>query len=138
MGNMIKLYLCAVLAALLGPVGAHAATTCASMRAAQTPAVAAADAALVSTLGRARVTPQEIGPVLADGPWRLVFATPTAAERGVFFFRRDLRGRFRLVEVWGGVIPPEERTETVRWISSRYGAPAFVVGCMVELVIAGA
>jgi hypothetical protein len=133
---MIRLTLCAVMAALLLPAGAQAAVTCASMRA--LPGSVAADAALVSTVGRATVSPAQIGPVLADGPWRLVFATPTAAERGVFFFRRDLRGRFRLVDVWGGVVAPDERVETVRWITDRYGAPAFIAGCMVELVIEGA
>jgi hypothetical protein len=76
--------------------------------------------------------------ILADGPWRLVWATPAAAERGVYFYRRGAKGGYRLIDTWGGVIAPDERAETVVWAQTRAGhPPQRIAGCFADAVLAG-
>ena len=75
--------------------------------------------------------------ILADGPWRLVWALPTEAERGVYFYRRTAKGGYRLTDTWGGVIPPDERAETIAWVQKRPGhPPKRIASCMVDAVLA--
>ena len=135
---MFKLAVIAVSAASLAPAGAQAAATCTGLIQPATAVSKRADAALVSTIGGQKTSPATVGQVLAQGAWRVVFATPSEAERGVFFFRRDGGGKqLKLVDVWGGVIAPGERAETIRWISDHYRSPARLTTCMVDLVIEG-
>jgi hypothetical protein len=97
----------------------------------------ASDARLVHTSGQS-VRPANISYVLAEPGWRVIWATPDDAERGVFFFRRA--GSFyRLVEIWGGVISPSERAETIAWARAlKGGGPsARLARCFVAALIAG-
>jgi hypothetical protein len=89
------------------------------MTAPLTSATRAADARLVSGSGQ-RVTAANISYVLAEPGWRLIWATPKNAERGVFFFRKTGK-TFRLVDTWGGVIAPDERADTAKWARTRPG-----------------
>ena len=47
--------------------------------------------------------------------WTAVWATPTGAEQGVFFFSQEKSG---LVyhDVWGGVAAPSEKVSVVQWV----------------------
>lgn len=96
---------------------------------------------LAITISRAthqRVRPADIGHVLQKGSWRLVWATPDAAERGVFFLRRDTIGAWRYADVWGGVIAPDERAGTIRWAQQRGGDfPPALAACFADALLAG-
>ena len=128
----------ASIALATAPGTAIAADRCAGLRQSGGHAAHRADASLVSRVGRQHVTADEIGPALAEGDWRVVFATPSNAERGVFFFKRGAGQRFRLIDVWGGVIPPDERASTIKWIAAHYHQPPMLLtACVVDTVIAG-
>ena len=128
----------ALLAAPFAPAPALASDRCATLRQPASRAARGVDAMLVSHVGRQKVSADHVGPVLAEGDWRVVFATPGDAERGVFFFKRDGRRRFQLVDTWGGVIPPDERASTIAWIGKHYHQPpARLTACVVDAVIAG-
>lgn len=80
----------------------------------------------------------EISDIMTGGRWRLIWGTPAAAERGVYFLRRDDRGRWHYIDVWGGVIAPEEREDTVRWARKRgKDLPAPLASCFVDALVAG-
>jgi hypothetical protein len=122
----------------LSAASAAAKGGCREFQVREGPAQRRADAALVTRVGRQHVIPAQIGDVLADGPWRFVWATPSGAERGVFFFRRDAKRRYRLMETWGGVLSSEERADTIRWVQARRGhPPRALAACFVDRVIAG-
>jgi len=103
-----------------------------------TQAVRRVEAARVATLSRRRVRPTEVSHVISDGEWRLVFATPTNSERGVFVMRRTGRN-YRLVDTWGGVLAPSDRGHAAGWARSlpRGGVPAVLANCMERAIIAG-
>ncbi len=119
---------------------AYAATKggCAALRQPATAAQRTADAALVTRIGKQKVSAAQVSHVLAEGSWRLVWATPSDAERGVFFFNRTGRGAYHLVDVWGGVIAPEDRAGSIAWARGRAGHPsARLATCFVDAVVAG-
>ncbi|WP_353205577.1 hypothetical protein [Sphingomonas sp.] len=102
------------------------------------PVVRAAEAKRLTRDARQQIKPDGVTLILADGPWRLVWATPAEAERGVYFYRRTAKGGYRLIDTWGGVIAPEERTETVAWAQARGGhPPQRIAGCFADAVLAG-
>ena len=98
---------------------AAAKSSCVGLTPRLTPASRAADAQLVTRSGQ-HVAAADISYVLAEPGWRLIWATPKDAERGVFFFRKTGR-HYRLVDTWGGVIAPDERAETAKWARARAG-----------------
>ena len=122
--------------ALAAPNAARGA--CAALHPPTSTAQRAADAALVTRVGKQRVSAKQVGYVLAEGEWRLVWATPSDAERGVFFFHRAGRHGYRLVETWGGVIAPDERDSTIAWAQARAGHPSRrLATCFVDALTAG-
>ena len=125
--------------ASLGASPALAGTSgCAALRQPETAARRAADAALVTRIGKQKVSAAQVSHVLAESGWRLVWATPSDAERGVFFFHRAGRGAYRLVDVWGGVIAPEDRADSLAWARGRAGHPSErLATCFVDAVVAG-
>ena len=131
-----------ILGSLMALAGANpelAAGSCAALTAKPTQVSRAGDAALVARLGKQAVTVADIGPVMVDGPWRLVWATPHDAERGVYFFRRTGKGGYRLIDIWGGVLAPGERGNGISWARKlRGGGPsARLAGCFADAVVAG-
>ena len=123
-------------AALL--LSAQPSGTCAALNLRLTPAVRRAEAARVTSLAGRRVRAPEVSRVLADGNWRLVFATPADAERGVFVIRRT-GSRYRLVDTWGGVLAPDESGAAAAWARGLPGGgvPRRLANCMNEAILAG-
>ena len=100
--------------------------------------VRAAEARRIARDAKQTVKPDGVTLILAEGSWRLVWATPTEAERGVYFYRRTAKGGYRLIDTWGGVIAPDERKETVAWAQARTGhPPRRIAGCFADAVLAG-
>jgi hypothetical protein len=119
---------------------ASAAGSCAAFVAKQTPASQAADAARIHRADSAQTFGSNgIGKVMVEGPWRLVWATPKDAERGVYFFRRTKKGGYRLAGTWGGVLAPDERQDGIKWASEiKGGGPSpRLAGCFADAVVAG-
>ena len=118
---------------------AEASGSCTALIAKQTAVSRATDAGLVARLGNQNVVATGIGSVMAEAPWRLVWATPHDAERGVYFFRRSGKGSLRLIDIWGGVLAPGERSDGVDWARKlRGGGPsARLAGCFADAVVAG-
>lgn len=124
---------------LTATTSAQASGSCAALMAKQTAVSRADDAALVARLGKQSVAANNIGPVMFEGPWRLVWATPHDAERGVYFFRRGGKRGLRLIDIWGGVLAPGERGEGMSWARNlRGGGPSVhLAGCFADAVVAG-
>ena len=79
----------------------------------------------------------EISDVMDGGAWRLIWATPAESERGVYFLTRRGKG-WKYVDVWGGVIAPEERASTIAWARQRGpGVPATLAACFADALLAG-
>ncbi|HZH06990.1 MAG TPA: hypothetical protein VEY69_09970 [Lautropia sp.] len=123
-------------AALL--ISLQAGGGCSAVTPRLTQAVRRTEAARVSTLAGRRVRPAEVSHIIADRNWRLVFATPEDAERGVFVMRRSGRN-YRLVETWGGVLEPSDRGDAARWARGLPGGgvPATLANCMDRAILAG-
>ncbi|PTS74564.1 hypothetical protein DBR17_16890 [Sphingomonas sp. HMWF008] len=99
--------------------------------------VRAAEAKRIGRDAKQTVKPDGVTLILADGPWRLVWATPAEAERGVYFYRRTAKGGYRLIDTWGGVIAPEERKETIAWAQARAGhPPQRIADCFADALLA--
>ena len=125
-----------LIAAMLALSGA-ADGPCDALQVTPTPAAQAQEAALVARLSGQRIEAGDLGRVLAEGEWRLVWATPQEAERGVFFLRRE-GAEWHLVEIWGGVITPGERADTIAWARKLPGAPPErLAGCFADALLAG-
>lgn len=98
-----------------------------------TPAVRTAEVARIGAATHARIIPASVEYILAAAPWRIVWATPQEAERGVYFFRSG-----RLVDTWGGVLAPGERRDGVNWaMAAPRRVPARLAGCFADAVLAG-
>ncbi len=111
---------------------------CTALRQPNGPSVRAAEAKRIARDAKQTVKPDGVTLILAEGAWRLVWATPTEAERGVYFYRRTAKGGYRLIDTWGGVIAPDERKETIAWAQARVGhPPERIVGCFADAVLAG-
>ena len=94
-------------------------------------------ATLVGRAARRRIRPDDVGDVIEERRWRLVWATPADAERGVFFLRRDNVSRWRFVAVWGGVTAPDERAATIRWARQRgRDFPPALARCFADALLA--
>lgn len=116
------------------------ANSCAVFVVKPTPASRAADAARVRSADRnQKIDASGIGTVMVEGPWRLVWATPKNAERGVYFFRRTKNGGYRLATTWGGILAPDERQDGITWASQiKGGGPSpKLAACFADTVIAG-
>lgn len=119
---------------------ANASNSCAAFVARQTSASQAADAARIHLADRNQmIDAKGIGKVMVEGSWRLVWATPRDAERGVYFFRRYKNGVYRLAKTWGGVLAPSERQDGIKWASQiKGGGPSLrLAGCFADAVVAG-
>ncbi|MEO5866734.1 MAG: hypothetical protein ABIS14_09710 [Sphingomonas sp.] len=112
-----------LLAAILAPAAAVAGPNCTALTVRSSPTQQRADATLVTQVAHQRVGPAQVGRVLTMGPWRFVWATPTNAERGVFLFHKEAKRGYHLVDIWGGVIMPEERADTIDWARRLKGSP---------------
>lgn len=128
---------------VLGTLAAIAATpaaarsNCAAMTVRMTATTRAADARLVTGTGQ-RTTASDVSYVMTEPGWRLIWATPKDAERGVFFFRTTGKSP-RLVDTWGGVIAPDERAGTAKWARALKGggpSPA-LSACFAQAVADG-
>ena len=117
---------------------APAKTSCAAFVIPLDRTVRASDARLIRANHQA-VRAANIAYVLAAAGWRLVWATPDNAERGVYFFHRTGRSGYRLIETWGGVIAPDERDDTVAWARRLKGGgpPTALAGCFADALVAG-
>ena len=91
------------------------ANSCTAWQTKATPATRAADAAMIRKGSKQDVRTSGIGTVITDGKWRLIWATPEAAENGVFFFRRAGKAGWHYVDVWGGVVAPDEKSDAIQW-----------------------
>lgn len=94
-----------------------------------------ADARRVSVATRRATGAGAVDLVMADGRWRLVWATPAGSETGVFFFRRTAGG-YRLADTWGGVALASERAATAAW-AGKLGVPAGLARCFADRVVDG-
>ena len=119
---------------------ANAAENCAAFVEKSTAATRATDAGLVQRLDPGQsVTAEGVGKVMVEGPWRLVWATPKNAERGVYFFRRGKEGDYQLAETWGGVLAPDERQDGIKWAGEiKGGGPSRQLAeCFADALVAG-
>ena len=74
---------------------------------------------------------------LAVANWTVVWATPTGAEQGMFFFSQEKTG---LVyhDVWGGYATPSERANVMRWVMQLSpSVPREIARCFADAVTAG-
>jgi len=79
----------------------------------------------------------EISDIMDGGDWRLVWATPAESERGVYFLTRS-GSSWKYIDVWGGVIAPEERASTIAWAQQRgRKVPAALAICFADALLAG-
>ena len=125
---------------VLGTASANAAERCAAFIAKSSSTTRAADAALVKRFAPGQiVTAADVGKVMVQGPWRLIWATPKNAERGVYFFCRGKQGGYRLAETWGGVVAPGERQGTIQWTGTiKGGGPSLKLAeCFADALVAG-
>lgn len=131
--------LSAVVAFLWTIFSSPKAASCASLAPELTPALRKADAALVKQKSTQHVTPDSISMVLEQAPWRLVWATPNDAERGVFFFKQSENNGYQLVDIWGGVLAPEDRDGAVDWASKLNGGGPSpqLIRCFVDALAGG-
>jgi hypothetical protein len=115
------------------------ARSCAGLVVRTTAASRAADATLIRQQARQPDSARNIGAVLNDGRWRLIWATPDAAERGVYFFRQTGKRGWRYADVWGGVIAPGEEADVAKWARglTSGGPDARTVRCFIDTVKAG-
>lgn len=129
------------IAAALGLAVAHPAQakTCADLFVTSTDETRADDAKVVRLQTFQKVAARNIGKVIDDGRWRLIWATPDAAERGVYFFRHTRDHGLVYANVWGGVIAPGEEAGVARWARglARKGPDRRTVACFIEAVKAG-
>lgn len=91
-----------------------AAPACTSLELYLTRQTRMAEARRITATSAFEVRPADVSYGLGEGAWRLIWATPALAERGVFFFhKRD--GAYRLVDTWGGMLGPNERGMAAAW-----------------------
>ena len=101
---------------------AVAAVKCDSLVARITPATRKADAERVVRLDPGqKIAPDGVELVMVEGPWRLVWASPENAERGVYFLKRAGKAGWRLADTWGGVMPPDDRAKVLEWAQKLKG-----------------
>lgn len=134
------LYLAALCVSTSLAAPANAADNCDAFVARQTRASQAADAARIRLADpNQTIGAKGIGKVMVEGPWRLVWATPKDAERGVYFFRRANKSGYRLAKIWGGVLAPGERQDGIKWARQiKGGGPSpRLAACFADAVVAG-
>ena len=51
---------------------------------------------------------------MGEGDWGIVFSQPPDSERGAFFFRH-VKGKYILVDTWGGVAGPDSAESIAAW-----------------------
>lgn len=97
----------------------------------------AAMSGVIRRQARQPVKASEISDIMDGGEWRLVWATPAEAERGVYFLKRS-RSTWKYVDVWGGVIAPDERASTIAWAQKRGSTlPRPLARCFADALLAG-
>jgi len=133
---MRKAYMLASLAALIAATPA-AAERCDSYRIPLSNKLRQFEAAQISATGQT-VRPGQVRLVYEDRGWQMVWATPDNAERGVFVFRKD-SGAFKYVDVWGGVLAPDEVGSGTSWAVKlpHGGVPRRLAICFEAMVMRG-
>jgi len=132
---MHKAYLLASLAAMVAATPA-AAENCDLYRIPLSDKLRESEAARITATGQA-TRPGQVKLIYEERGWRLVWATPDNAERGVFFFHREASD-YRYVDVWGGVIPPDEIGSGTRWaMKLPGGVPRRLAQCFEKAVMRG-
>lgn len=131
--------LLAAVAALLLAAPPAEARGCAGLVVRSTAASRMGDATLIWQQARQPVSARNIGTVLNDGRWRLIWATPDEAERGVYFFRQAGKRGLRYADVWGGVIAPGDEAGVAKWARglTSGGPDTRTVRCFIDTVKAG-
>ena len=126
----------AILAA--SPMPAQARSDCDRMIVGRDAASRLKDARLISRAAQP-VRAANVAYVLAEPGWRVIWATPDQAERGVYFFRQSGKGSYRLIDTWGGVIAPDELQATAAWARHlKGGGPSEgLARCFAAALIAG-
>ena len=134
------LVLGAAVIGVLVTASANGAESCAEFTEKSTPTTRATDAALVQRLDPGQsVTAEDVGKVMVEGSWRLVWAVPKNAERGVYFFRRGKEGGYQLAATWGGVLAPDEEQDGINWAGEiKGGGPSRQLAeCFAKALVAG-
>ncbi|MDQ2878866.1 MAG: hypothetical protein M3R41_07305 [Pseudomonadota bacterium] len=122
-----------ILPLLLAAASHHACT-----RPPLTPVLRRTLSPVVQDAAHRPVRPGDIGKVIDGGRWRLAWATPAKADRGVFFLHRDGASGWRFVDVWGGSITPDERRDTAAWARKRgRDFPPALAKCFVDALLTG-
>jgi hypothetical protein len=57
----------------------------------------------------------KIEKAITVGNWTAVWATPSGAEQGIFFYSRKA-SRLKFHDVWGGYASPSEEPSLVQWV----------------------
>ena len=69
--------------------------------------------------------------------WTAVWATPTGAEQGVFFYSEE-KGSLVYHDVWGGYATPSEKAKLVQWVKKLSpSVPDEFAQCFADTVTAG-
>lgn len=94
--------------------------------------VRAREAARIAALAKAPTSPDQVHLAMGMGDWRLVWATPTDSEEGIWFLKRSPQG-YRLVETWGGVSSSAaDQAGDVSW-ATRLGVPRPLARCFASI-----
>lgn len=127
-----------VAAAYLLVAAQPAMANCASLTAEATASTREADASMIRRDSQQEVTAENVGLVLEQEGWRLVWATPKNAERGVFFFKKA-GNNYQLIDIWGGVFGEQDRADGVEWATKLNGGgfPSPLAECFADAVVAG-
>lgn len=79
----------------------------------------------------------KIEKTIAIDHWIAVWATPSGAEQGVFFYSQDANG-LKFHDVWGGYAMPDERPSLVKWVKKLDSSvPNHFAECFAEIATAG-
>ena len=132
--------------AVFTPLPAIAASSCSTVIASTNRATKIADAALVrrtdrgilSAASKRNLGPVNIGQVMSDGAWRLIWVNAKDSERSVYFFRRGPKGGFNLIDTWGGVMAPDDRQGGIDWARKLKGGGTslHLAGCFADAIVA--
>ncbi|QNI36854.1 hypothetical protein [Edaphobacter albus] len=70
------------------------------------------------------------------GSWTAVWATPSGAEQGVFFYSQNASG-LKFHDVWGGYATPDEKPSIVQWVKKLDSSvPNSFAECFAEIATA--
>lgn len=66
--------------------------------------------------------------VIKDGDWFIINASTDVTDPAYFFFKKN-----KYIDVWGGVIFPEEKNNTLKWTQEKK-VPRDLANCFIDSI----